>query len=152
MGNEWKADGSGVMSDGSVGGDIQAGEAWSVRFVPAFEQPNADGEYAVVTEYWYATDDWSGNRDRWIQDIEPQGNDDEIEHRWNHRFGVQCMIEFVLCKDLDDIGSTEVWSDYQYYDDALYYSLERAQEESKSRAQSSERQNGWDIMWDGVAR
>ena len=79
------------LSDaGQVGGDIQVSIAPSRQFA----QRRDDGTFTVITEYAYATP-IENAKDGWIYDVE---NQTEIMH----------------CRDLEDIGGTEITCSYEY--------------------------------------
>lgn len=78
-GSEWRADGSGVKSNGDCGGDIQRGDSYSVRYVRpdmpaaritvmfyAIEPDELPGEFLVQRQVeWFITgpggdEEWSG--------------------------------------------------------------------------------------------
>jgi hypothetical protein len=113
---------SGLDTDaGDVGGDVQAGPAISRRF----QKQLADGNWAVVTEYAFAS----------LQDgeegkpVRPEGapwGGDELENSYR-QYDVTNMTEFLVCRDPEDAGGTEVWSDYTYdYPSATGFNTETA--------------------------
>jgi hypothetical protein len=124
----WAPDGSGVIDGGHVGGDVQVSDCWSVRFRPSFEPD--DALYAFVDENWYVE----------IFDHSETGGD--------VTYGVTCQVQFMICSDLDDAGSTEEWCDYRYHSPsmAVYKTLEEAEKEAERLARASD---GTDIGWDG---
>jgi hypothetical protein len=85
----WKAQQPAVTGGGDVGGDYQAGEAWSVRLV----SDQAPG--ALIDVYVFA------------EARLPDQDDGAPYH-------VQVMTEYLTCTDMNDPGGTETWSDYVY--------------------------------------
>lgn len=135
----WRVDDDGLLDcGGDVGGDAQATESWTFRFVQKVEPD--DGLHAIITEYWYGEDlNVFQGRDL-DEDAEPQ-------------FTVGGYAEITVCRDLDDPGSTEVWSDIERdgFDDAdvrIYSTAEAAHEAAKRAAQRSlSMPYAW--LWDG---
>jgi hypothetical protein len=80
-----------IMDDDGQHGDEQLGEACSVRFV------NPDLPGRVVNVYAYASAPLN----------------DDVEHDLDS-LGVDAMTEFMICRDIEDPGSTEEWCDYTY--------------------------------------
>ena len=87
---------------GDIGGDVQAGAAWSKRFVRWM--PSV-GKWAVINDAYYM---------RFSDDIEDENsNESKID-------GVERQLEFMIVRDPNEAGDTEEWSDYEYetyYDD-----------------------------------
>jgi hypothetical protein len=107
----------GPQDEGDIGGDIQMGAAWSRRF--ALRRP--DGQWAMITDSFYAAcrDGVNG----------PVTDESELY--------VQNQIEWLVCTDLRDPGSTETWSDYEYEDEERVYrmdELKRVDERARIRA------------------
>jgi hypothetical protein len=124
---EWQRDATGP--GGFVGGDNQAAQSHSLRWLPVSEPD--DGLHAMVTEYWYAE----------LVDAP----DDERDGM----YGVTCMTEFMVCTDPDDPGGSEVSCDYDYYEEALLHSrLEDADRQAKVRADGI-RDSRYSFVWDG---
>jgi hypothetical protein len=92
--SEWRLDGTGITDGGDVGGDIQAGNAWSVRYV------RDDMPGSLITETVYAVKTPSGR---------------------GHGYAYQIQTEFLICTDPADPGGTEVWSDLTYEGSLLDY-------------------------------
>lgn len=123
--SEWRPDGTGVEPNGdAVGGDIQRGESYSVRFV------RPDRPRSLVTVSFYATesDDYPGE------------------------YGVQRQVEFLVCEDPTEPGGTEVWSDCHSDDvsDEVIDTEAEAESEAAGHAQSA-LGDGDDINWDGYS-
>lgn len=91
--SDWTADGP-PQEDGVVGGD-GAGTAYSVRYT------RADKPGSLITSYWYA-----------VSEAERYNDDPGPDARTG--FDVENQVEFVVCTDPADPGSTEVWSDHSY--------------------------------------
>lgn len=84
----WRPSGD-VQPGGDVGGDHQVSDAYSVRFI----RPDLPG--SLITDYWYVERD------------ERDGS-----------YDVRCQIEFLLCRDPADPGSTELWAAVAYDEDS----------------------------------
>jgi hypothetical protein len=80
---EWRSDGSGVVSNGDCGGDIQDGESFSVRYI----RPDMPGSLITVTFYPVTYE--------------------ELPGEWQ----VERQVEWMVCEDPADPGSTEIWSE-----------------------------------------
>lgn len=123
----WRLDGTGIVDNGNVGGDIQAGPAWSVRYV------RDDMPGSLITETVYAVD--------WKNATRPERG---------HNYAYQIQTEFLVCTDPSDPGGTEVWSDVHYEDSYLDgYMLAEAKREAREVAKwlNTEAQagvHGWD--------
>lgn len=106
---------------GDVGGDSQVGP--STERVFSWADCGADDVgpiHAVISSYWYAEPADGGQYD---PDNPPEG------------YGVANLAMFTLCRDLDDPGGSEIWSDIDYYFDALVFeTLERATDHAAYRA------------------
>lgn len=103
-GHEWEADGTGVVSNGDQGGDIQRGDSYSVRFT----HPDLPG--SLITVSFYA-----------------------VEYEENpFEFVVQRQVEWMVCEDPRDPGSTETWSDYSTGDvsELICYSADDAEQDA----------------------
>lgn len=86
---------------GVSGGDYQVKDDITIRFKPE-EQPD-DGEYAFITETYI------------VEDMDAfEGKEPEEVPEEERRFGVTLRIEYLVCTDPDDLGGTEVHSDYDY--------------------------------------
>lgn len=87
-----------VAIGGDIGGDIQCGESWTVRYHNE-AIPNA---IVSVTVYpvCYA----------WLREPDPSQPPE---------YGVQSQYEYLVCTDRSDPGGTEEWSDVEYEDSTL---------------------------------
>jgi len=94
----WQTQDPAVAPGGDVGGDYQAGEAWSVRLA-SDQVPGA-----LITVYVFA--EAGRRRDPDMGDVPADGE-----------YHVQVMTEYLTCTDISDPGGTETWSD-MVYDDA----------------------------------
>lgn len=83
----WQVQDPAVAPGGDVGGDYQAGEAWSVRLA-SDQVPGA-----LITVYAFA---------------------EALHDPDDGRYRVQVMTEYLTCTDISDPGGTETWSDYVY--------------------------------------
>lgn len=110
------------LDSGDVGGDIQATNSASRRFV----KKNDDGTYSMFTVYAYGTEE-----------------DDVLD--------VQEMVEYLTCREIDD-GSPigEIWSDYRYRHpfDLAPSSLDMAEVWAVNHVKSF---NVSHISWDGMS-
>jgi hypothetical protein len=89
----WTEHESGIdLSSGDVGGDDQATDSVSRRWI----KPLEDGTYAVVTVYAYGTGRFNESLDAYDYDVTEQ-------------------IEWLHCSDWEDPGSSEIDSDYTYH-------------------------------------
>ena len=95
---------------GDVGGDLQAGPAHSRQFFLKRE----DDLYSVVTGYAFA--DFNETTGAW----------DVCE-----------MTEFIVCSDLEDIGGTEVDSNYTY-EYPLYLAVGNGEEANRAAEKCAE--------------
>lgn len=91
--SDWETEVS--VSYGDVVGGDGAGAAFSTRYVKA----NDDGSFALITSYYYPVD------------ITARCGEDNPDAG---RFDVENMTEYLVCMDLEDPGSTEVWSEYEF--------------------------------------
>lgn len=122
----WKFTDERTDDAGSVGGDIQVGAAWSRRLVWSDDAGNPlavsnDGApvFAVIDTAYYAADI---NLDRAEEDRPaPEDYYFDIQNQW-------CGT---LCTDLDDVGGSEVYCDYEYeYVNALGFPTAEAASDS----------------------
>ncbi len=91
---KWREDEVGMLEDsGDVGGDFQAGPAFSRRFIFG---PVCD-RYMVIEEYAYA---------------EALDVDEEDERHGG--YGASEMTMISICTDLDDVGGSEIAADVEY--------------------------------------
>jgi hypothetical protein len=133
----WKFTDTSASDAGSVGGDIQVGAAWSRRLVWSDDAGNplpigvhADTNapvFAVIDDAWYAVD---VNLERSEED-RPAPDD--------YYFDVQNQCWECTCTDLDDVGGTEITSEYQYtyVNDIGFDSQERADAYAKQCAENA---------------
>jgi hypothetical protein len=118
----WRPDGRGVQPGGHVGGDIQTGESYSVRYC----RPDMPGSLITRTAYPVEYDECPG------------------EHV------VQIQTEWLVCTDPSDPGGTEIWSDYAYDDDSEIYGSAAAAE-SAARKTADQMLGEADIeTWNGL--
>jgi hypothetical protein len=120
----WQPDGTGVQPAGDIGGDIQAGDSYSVRFV------NPGLPHAIITYTAYPAGE-SG----------PDSAD----------FYVQAEIESLICEDPADPGSTETWSEVEYHrpDDEAWYGTVTEAEEAARRAAARYLEYAGYLDWNG---
>jgi hypothetical protein len=117
----WGPDGTGVMEDGDdVGGDIQDGKSFSVRYV----RPDLPGALITVT-YYPVT---------------------QIAGEW----GVERQVEFMVCDDPADPGGTEIWSETATDSviDVVIYS-QAAAEQSACEFAEAALDEAWQHGWGG---
>jgi hypothetical protein len=119
----WQPDGTGVVSAGDIGGDIQAGNSYSLRYVRA----DMPGSLITVSYYGAEYDECPGE------------------------FIVQRQVEWMVCEDPADPGGTEIWSDVAY-DDVTEMYLDTAGEADAEARQCVEEDaadgSGY-FGWDG---
>lgn len=128
----WARDGSEVVPNGDVGGDVQVGGSWAVRFRPDVEP--VPGLHAMVTESFFASD-------LGIDD----GQELPADHLDHVRFTVTCYTEWLVCSDPGDPGGTEVWSDAVFADlDLRCSDLDAADQEAWQYAATSLAE---DVVW-----
>jgi hypothetical protein len=79
------------LPNGDIGGDRQLGESWGRRF--RREQPTADGDHPMVNVSFYveAGDFGAGESTAMMREV-----------------------EYMLCRNPNDPGATETWSDTRY--------------------------------------
>jgi hypothetical protein len=126
-------DGDSPLAAGQVGGDIQAGDGWSIRYVP-MDQPQ-DGLYALVTVSVYPVAHWQ------INGLKPGE-----KPRW----AWQQQIEYLVCTDIEDPGSTEEYSDVAYHDS--YYDYASLEEATVAAKAFFDDWSAGDTTWDGRSR
>jgi hypothetical protein len=83
-----------ISRGGDVGGDIQIGESWQLRF---WNDTVPDG---VIDVFIYVID-------HALKTFPPEGPSE---------FGLQVQSEFTVCRDRTRPGDTEEWSDATYDD------------------------------------
>lgn len=88
-----------MCAGGDVGGDLQDSESYSRRFIC---QP-LPGEFHIIdfNVYWARTEDEFK--------FGPEG-----VTRW-----IQTQVYYGVCTDPDDVGGTETYADYRYWDGDL---------------------------------
>jgi hypothetical protein len=85
-----------VADAGQIGGDRQLSAAPSRRFV----LPREDGTYTVITESAYVVP----GVDTHLEDFRPR----------IHGYAVENVTEIMHCRDLEDVGGTEINCEYEY--------------------------------------
>lgn len=120
----WQQDGSGVVDGGDIGGDIQAGNSYSIRYV----RQDLPGSLITVTFY-------------------PVQYDGSEPGEWS----IQRQTEWLVCEDPADPGGTEIWSDGDYQDVACVDadSVEVAEWEARDLATAA-LGDGWTHDWSGL--
>lgn len=101
----WVQYGDVQTDDGDYGGDIQIGKATHIRFT----HRDLPGRLVTVMAYPVAPE----------RSIETQEGTKTTFHGYKHDMGsvgIQVQTEFMICKNIDDPGGTEEWSDCQYED------------------------------------
>ena len=123
----WHLDGKGIIDGGDVGGDIQVGTAWSVRYI------RDDMPGSLITVNVYAVD-----------------HDNDNPDRRGEEFAIQTQTEFMVCADPSDPGGTEIWSDLDYEDGVFAYeTLAEAETAAREAAENDNTEaaasaQGWD--------
>jgi hypothetical protein len=121
--NGWRPDGTGIVSHGDCGGDIQVGDSYSVRFRHP-RLPNA-----VITRSAYAANDTDRNPGEYF---------------------VQVLTEWLVCTDPERPGDTETWSDASHDDwDGTWASAAEAEADARDRVASELLSNAYCLDWDG---
>lgn len=121
--NGWQPDGTGIVSNGDCGGDIQVGDSYSVRFRHP-RLPNA-----VITRSAYAANDADRNPGEYF---------------------VQVLTEWLVCTDPEHPGDTETWSDASHDDwDGTWASAAEAEADARDRVTSELLRNAYCLDWDG---
>jgi len=119
----WKPVPPGICQGGDVGGDIQAGDAWDIRFW------RDDRPRAVVTVWIY-----------------PVKYDDRPGYR------AQVQTEITICADRTEPGSTEEWADAFYYDDPVVHKkLGEARRATRELAEQYAAGRVHVTDWDGLS-
>lgn len=116
----WQLDGPPMADAGDIGGDNQIGRAFSARFV------NLDLRGRIITVYAY-----------------PIGEGDRVT-------AVESATEYLICRDPENPGGTEEWSDYRYQHLEMDMSVISSIEQAEWAAESWIRlRYGADFDWNG---
>jgi hypothetical protein len=102
--------------DENIGGDIHTGPTFSRRF--RFDRE--DGKFAFATASYYVTtkhQELDGDGNRTGKESHNADDYDASEPFYN----VVEQTEFLVCSDPDDLGGTEIGSDYDYNFDVLVF-------------------------------
>jgi hypothetical protein len=121
--SEWTAEGTGVQPSGDAGGDIQAGESYSVRY------RRADRPCAMITRTAYPA---------------------SAPGRPGLYF-VQVETEWLVSTDPLDPSGTESWSEYAYDDEPGIYASVAEAETAALRVATDLLADGYSQKWDGFA-
>jgi hypothetical protein len=119
----WATDATGVQPGGDAGGDIQAGESYSVRY------RRADRPGAMITRTAY-----------------PAG----VPGRPGVFF-VQVETEWLVSSEPLDPGGTETWSECTYDDESGTYASAADAEKAAARVATGLLADGCSQNWDGLA-
>jgi hypothetical protein len=121
--NGWQPDGTGIQPGGDTGGDLQAGDAYRVRFL------NPGLPHAIITYTAYPAG---------------QSGPDSAD------FYIQAEIESLTCTDAADPGGTETWSvnEYHHPDEAWYSTVAEAEEAARQDA-AQYLEHAGHLDWDG---
>ena len=137
---------------GSEGGDWQTGATYSRRF----RLDKLDGTFAFVTFSAYVTTEYreldeEGNTTGAVSTDKPDG-DDEVEGESFETFlDVEEQTEYLICSDAEDLGGSEIWSDYAH-DYPLYMAPRDAEgAENSARAMVCSFGIGYINAWNGEA-
>lgn len=128
--NPWHPDKTGLLEDaGDVGGDIQVGGAYEVRFV------RDDKPGSLFTVQAFA----SGNIV--MQEDETEG----IEYGWDGQ------IQYLTCTDPEDPGGTETWSGIESLPGSVLVAegIEEAEDAARREAEDWLANYAKYIRWDG---
>jgi hypothetical protein len=118
----WEADGTGIQPGGDVGGGIQAGESFSVRY------RRACVPLAMITRTAYPAED----------------------EQWPGEFFVQVQTEWLTFTDVGDPGGSETWSDYGYDDEPCTYATAAEAEQAARQVATGLLGDGCSHSWDGL--
>jgi hypothetical protein len=114
---------------GCEGGDAQASDTYSRRFARQLDS----GLWSVITETYYV-----------IDPREMFGP--HVGRGWD----IENQTEFIICRDLDDVGGTEVTSDYQT-EHPLYTFVRTKRDAVKTaRTMAENTTPGYYAHWNGV--
>lgn len=94
--DSWTEHSLGIYDGGDVGGDIQISDSFERQFAR-----RRGDEFEVLTFWTYVA---SEDENRHEGDVIP-------EDAW-----VQTMVGYSRCTDLEDVGGSETYSDYRYWD------------------------------------
>lgn len=84
-----------------IGGDYMVGQGYEALYTRRLD----DGTFAVITSRYY------------VEDLNTFKNLEEGDEGWEpNAYTIREQIEFMHCRDLDDVGGTEISSDYEYGD------------------------------------
>ncbi len=114
----------------SAMGDDAVGRSWDQRY---FKQL-PDGTWAIITDVYYVEQTKTYNQ----PEVEPA-------------FVVTNRTEYVVCTDVTDLGSTELYTDYEYEDgSAFFYSTLASAEAEAERLGSADWRHA--LLWSGRRR
>ena len=105
----WAEIGTLIEDAGEIGGDVQTGPARSRRFQLALE----DGTFANVTTYAYATTEYRETDENGDETGKVSDDSDSFETSVTV-YGFTDQVEYLVSHESDDIGGTEINSDYTY--------------------------------------
>ena len=133
---------------GITGGDRQTGATYSRRF----RLDKLDGTFAFVTFAAYATTEYreldsNGISTGAVSTDKPDDDDESFETFLD----VEEQTEYLVCSDAEDLGGSEIWSEYAY--DFPLHMAPHCAEDAESSARSSVRsfEIGYIDTWNGEA-
>jgi hypothetical protein len=132
---------------GSEGGDAQTGPTFSRRF----RINRGDGLFAFATASYYATTEYRELDDRGEETGKQSYEEDDFES-FTTFYDVQCQTEFLVCSNPDDLGGTEINSDYTYEDIEVYAPSSHEDAVEASRRACLRESVGNYELWDGEIR
>lgn len=96
----WKRDEISLFDSGTgMGGDNMVGIGYEARYHRQFD----DGTFAVITERYF------------VEDLNQTNNVEPGDENYDpSRYGITNQTEFTHCSDLEDVGGSEISSDYEY--------------------------------------
>lgn len=114
-----------ILNAGDVSPDYQVGEAFNRRFY----HPDKPGRLMTVSFYGVRVPN---------SDL-PEG----------FEYGIEKHTEYMICRDIEDPGSTEEWSEPAYDPIDGYTSLDTVEEAETEARKELEKLDAGDLVWNG---
>jgi len=142
----WKEIGTLIADAGDIGGDPQSGPSYSRRF----QLEREDGLFANITTYAYATTEHREVDDDGFETGEVSYEEDPDYILYNTYYGFTDQVEYLICTDPEDLGGTEVNSDYTYNEDTHVLTIATREDADQLARKSAEAENvEWYAGWNG---